>query len=267
MISERDSRPPPMGDNNPPPEQAPIPVITGAEPPTYAKVKTKIDDLIGEARNWIDGMPIQNQGQADGVAKLKDLLRAAASEADKARVIENKPFDDGKAEVQTRYNALIADTKTQKGSATIALDAIGATLTKWLVKLDDERRADAEAKRKEADVLAKAVADAAQEAYGEGASLEQLEGLEESIFAAKVADRDANRAETARPAAIGTGRATTLRTYYVPVMANENKALAYFWKTRRAELVEFALDLARKEIAAGKRAIPGFEIKEEKRAI
>lgn len=263
LIAERDSRPAPIGDNNPP---APIEAAPQAAP-GFPSLKVKITDLIEEARNWIDGTPIINQAQADDVGRLKAMLRDAVAEADKARIAENEPFDAGKAEVQSRYNPLIADTKTQKGSATLALEAIGGALTKWLTKLDDERRAEATRLRAEAAAAQARVQEAAKAIQSGDASLEDSEALEETIAQARAADRQANRAETARPQAMGGARVTSLRTYWVPVMVDENAALRHYWLTNREAIKDAAMALARQDVQAGKRQIPGFEIQEERRAV
>jgi hypothetical protein len=68
-----------------------------------------------EAKNFCDGAAIENQAQADTVARLIDDFRAAQKAADDARKEEARPFDEGKAAVQEKYAVLIADTKAQKG--------------------------------------------------------------------------------------------------------------------------------------------------------
>src|SRR3954462_1773802 len=105
-------------------------------PPAFEAIKVHVDDLMVEAKNWCDGSAIESQAQADVVAKLIDDFRSAAKAADEARKEEAKPFDEGKAKVQEKYGALIADTKGQKGQIVRALEALKATLTPWLQKLE-----------------------------------------------------------------------------------------------------------------------------------
>jgi hypothetical protein len=51
-----------------------------------------------------------------------------------------KPFDEGKAEVQGRYNPLIQD---KRGKTDLAIAACNDTLKPWLKKIEDEQRAEA----------------------------------------------------------------------------------------------------------------------------
>src|ERR1044071_4924172 len=136
----------PMGHNNP--------------PDPFLAIKVHVDDLMTEARAWCDGSAIETQQQADTVAKLIDEFRAASKAADEARKEEAKPFDEGKAAVQAKYAELIAETKGQTGVIPRALNALKATLTPWLQKLERERREREEAARKEAEEKAKAAAEA-----------------------------------------------------------------------------------------------------------
>jgi hypothetical protein len=143
------------GHNNPP------------EPTPFEKISEEIETLYGEARLWLDGEPVATQGQADGIAKLLNMIRDAAKRADLLRVAENKPFDDGKAEVQRRYAALIADTKGMKGKTTIATDACKKALAPWLDKLDREMKAEAERLRLAAEEKARVAQEAIRATAGD----------------------------------------------------------------------------------------------------
>jgi hypothetical protein len=126
-------------------------VTTSRQSLHHSSFRRKHFGLFEEAKNWLDGEPIATQGQADMVQKLLRDIQAAEKEADERRTTENEPFDAGKAEVQARYAPLIANTKTTKGLTVLAVDACKKALAPWLIKIDNENRAKAEALRKEAE--------------------------------------------------------------------------------------------------------------------
>lgn len=256
--------PAPSGHNAPPPDETPP--AAAPEPGTrpFEAIDAHVRDLYAEAKNWMDGEPIANQGQADAVARLLDMLRQAHSAADAARVLENEPFDTGKAEVQVRYAPLIADTKAVKGMTVRAIEACRLAATAWLRKVEAEQAAEAARLRKIADdELA-----AAQAKLREAQATTDLRAVEEAedIFAQAVTvDRAATRAEGAKAHAHGDGRATGLRDHWIAKVADPTEALRWAWREHRDELQAFALHLAQKDVSAGKRTLPGFTIENERR--
>lgn len=242
------------GANNPP------------EPTAFEAIQTHIDDLYLEAKNWLDGQPIDSQAQADEVGRLLGLIREAEKAADEQRRKENEPHDKAKAEVQARYAPLIADTKAVRGKTVLAAEACKRALAPWLEKVEAEKRAAAEAARREAEEKARIAAEAARAAAGT-ADLEALEQAEAMVKEAKQARTDANRADNDRAHAAGHGRAVTLRTHYTPVLTDGVTALMHFYGTRKEEIEGFLTRLAEAEVRAGKRQIPGFIVNEERRAV
>lgn len=224
----------------------------------------EILDLYDEAKNWLDGGEVETQEDADGVSKLLDMLRKAVKKADDARKEEVKPFDDGKAAVQERYAPLIADTKSKKGKAIIAIDACKKALAPFLAKQEAEKRAAAEAARRDAE----AAEIAAQDAFTKAASndLEAREEAERLAEAAKKATALASRAEKDRAGARGGARAVTLRTYYRAEVTDANEFARYLWLNHRSEMDEFMSGIARRLVNAKQRDIPGVTIHEDKRA-
>ena len=254
LIAERDSRPadyvPPRevkaGDNAPPPIS------------DYEAAKERIEDLLIEARNWLDGAPVETQAQADEVGRLMDSLRTAHRHADAARKVEAKPFDDGKAEVQGRYNPLLK-------RASDAVDGAKATVGRFLQAQERKRREEADRLRREADEAARAAREAAEAAAPD--DLTSVEHREEAATFARELERDAKRAAEARPQAAGGRRAVSLRTYWFPVITDENAALRHIWLTDREAVKAFALEWAKREVASGKRQMPGFDVQSEERAV
>ena len=235
------------GGNNPP------------EPTPYEKAGEEITVLYSEAEGWLDGVAVDTQDMADGLAKLLNLLRDARKVADEARKVEAKPFDDGKAEVQARYKPLLE-------KADRATDVCKKALAPWLTKLEREKAEAAAAARREAEGKA-AVAQAAIRAAPVD-NLAEREAAEELLKAAKKADAAANRAErdTAKASSGGVGRAVSLRTTYRPVLTDGVAAARHYWQARRPEFEAFLLSLAEHDVRQAKRDIPGFDVVEEKTA-
>ena len=254
------------------PDSSPAPAAIAApghnRPPTdspFEAIKTHIDDLYAEAKAYLDGEPIATQGQADDVSKLLGMIKEAERAADDARKLENEPFDAGKAEVQARYAPLISDTKAVRGKTITAREACQKALTPWLKKLDAEREAAAQAARDEAERLAAEARAKAQSAT----SIDEAEQAEAMFTDSKAATREAASLEGDR-ARVGVGsgyRATILRDNWTPVLTDGTAALRHYWTARRADLEELALSWARADVRAGARAIPGFEIVNERKAV
>lgn len=249
-----------IGHNQPPDEPAPKP------PTPFQLSKAEIDGLYLEAKNWADGSKVETQEQADAVGRLIALIRTAETTADERRIAENKPFDDGKAEVQARYAELIADTKSKKGMTVMALAALQKALTPFLVAKDLAQQKEAEAARAAAQVLADAAQAAVRAASG-GADLEAKEAAEDLLTTAKKAESVASKAEAARPMAKGVGRSIGLRTTYRPEIINMSAFSRWCLDHRKEELVEAMMGIAKRAVASGLHTLPGIKIIEEKGAV
>lgn len=236
-----------IGGNNPP------------EPTPFDAIAVHIGDLFEEAKNWADGALIDSQAQADLVQTLMRQIQEAHNVADLERIKENIPFDEGKKAVQAKYAPLIADTKTIRGKTVMAIAALKQALAPWLVKLEDDRKAEAKRLRDEADAAEQAARDAAQAAQATN-DLAATEAAEEAFTGAKAASREATRVENARPQAAGYGRAAALRDNWAPILVDGTVALRHYWVANRPALEACALQLAKTDVLNGKRSIPGFDV-------
>lgn len=247
--------------------------VPGNNLPPFEQSRQEIEDLFDEAKHWLDGEPITTQGQADAVGLLVQKIRAAIKTADERRAVENKPFDDGKAEVQARYNPLIADTKTTKGKGHMALEVCKQALALWLEKVDAEKRAEAERLRAEAERKAQEAAEALAASRSNTADLESREGAERALDQAAKAERFAKKAEkSTAQASGGAGRAIGLRTVYRAEIVDIYSAAWHFIATCRDEMLPAIQRLADDAVrSAGKNAeslsIPGVVIHAEKKAV
>lgn len=235
-----------IGHNNPP------------EPTPFDLSVSEAEDLFLEASSWCDGKAIENQEQYDALKDLLGQIKAAIKRADERRVVENEPFDRGKAEVQDRYNTLIGNTKLVKGKLVLADEACRAAQTPWLKKLDDERRAAAAKAAAEAEALRKAAA----EAFAKS-SLDDLEARQKAEQAAADAMQAAKLSRKAeKQAAAGTG----LRTTYSARLVDMQAFARWSWESDTTALGEYFEGRANALVKAGRRDLPGVEVVETREA-
>lgn len=226
------------------------------EPTPFDLSKDEIEGLYLEAKNWLDGAPVETQAQADAIGKLITDMRAAVKKADERRVAENKPFDDGKAAVQARYNPLI---QKDRGKADLAIATCKKALAPFLAKQERDRQARADAARREAEEKHKA----AQEALrASSADLEAREKAEELLRDAKASEKAAAKVENERVGAHGGGRAITMRKSYVPVLSDRKEAARFFWTECPEQFDALLLTMAQDYVRAGRRTLPGFIVTE-----
>jgi hypothetical protein len=225
----------------------------------YDALKANIDDLFDEAKLWMDGEPVTTQEQADALNTLESRIRDAAKAAEAQRKIEAKPFDDGKAEVQARYNPLI---QKKTGKTDRAIICIKAALKPYLIELDRIQREQADKARAEAEEKQRIAMEAMQQR--DAANLEQSIEAERLVEEAKAAEAAASRAGKQKAHAKGEGRATALRTVWRAHMTDKREAAKWAMNTYTDEFLAFIQDKADKAVRAGARSIPGFNVSEEK---
>ena len=221
-------------------------------PSPFDEIKTRIEDLYGEAKQWLDGEPVTTQDQANALNTLENRIRETAKEAESLRKSEVKPLDDAKAEIQERFNALIGETKTVTGKTVMAIAAIKSALKPYLLELDRQQREVAAKAREEAQKAEQAALVAMQ--TREADNLEQREEAERLVIEAKALNTAASKAEEAKAHAKGDGRATGLRSVWRAQMNSPFDAAAWAWKTHREELTAFVQGLADKDVRNGARA-------------
>lgn len=253
LAEERGDDPPAAGHNGPP-EETP-----------FEAIRVHAEDLLVEVRNWADGAQIENQAQADEVARLLDEVQKADRTADAARKREVEPIDKQRDEIQARYNVYIAPLKNKApGKLPLAAAALKTTLAAWLKKLDDAKRAAAAAAQAEADAKAAEARAAMQQAATEG-DFGAMEAAEELVSDASKAQADAKRAANDKAQAVGDGRARGLRSYFTPMLADPKAALVHYVSTRPDDVKAFLLSLAKTDVLNGARKLPGFDIIEDRR--
>lgn len=247
MLHEIDMR----GHNNPP-----------AELTAFEAVKINITDLYEEARQWLDGSPVETQEQANAVNTLKAKIKDAIKAAEAARVEEIEPHKAKVDEIQARFNELIGSNKSITGIAIKAEQACNAALRPYLLELERQQQEAARLAREEADRLQREAMEAMRQR--DAANLQQREEAEALAAQAKAAAAAATKAEHTKAHAKGEGRATGLRTVFRAVMTDKREAAAWVWVDRGDELMAFIQEQADKAVRSGARKIPGFNVIEEK---
>lgn len=235
-----------IGHNNPPP------------PTPLEAAKERIEGLYGEAMLWLDGAGVDTPEMADGLAHLLDELRKAEKAADRARDDEKRPHLLAGRAIDDAYRPMLR-------ACGVAIAACRNALQPWLEKLDAEKNAEAARLREAADA---ALAEAQAAIRGASRSnLAEVEEAEAKIAEAKRIARAAVRAGNVSAMAGAVGRAVSLRTSYVPVMTDPLAALKHYRMTEPEALKEFLQSLAVRDVRAGKRHLPGFDVVEHKTAV
>jgi hypothetical protein len=235
-----------IGHNNPP------------EPTPYEAMKIHIEDLFDEAKNFLDGEPVTTQEMADAIDKLKAMALEAEKDGDGLRKVEAKPFDDGKKEVQERWNPLVNE---KTGKCRQIISTCNTALAPFLKAKQDAINAEAARQQKIADDLA-----AEALAKHKAANLDNLADKDEAEQALKVAaqaQRLATQTSSTRAQAKGGRRATSLRDVYTPELTDAMEALKHYRADRPETLKAWLIEQAEGDIFGGVRAIPGFNIKHD----
>ena len=213
-----------------------------------------VDDLLLEARNHLDGDPIANDAQAEAVSSLLNRLRRVSKDADAARSTEKKPHDDAGKAVQARWKPILDKCEL---AARTAKDA----LAPWLRQIEDRQRAEAAAAWDEADRTRQIAAKAYATALGDLTAREDAERL---LKAAATAQRAFDRADKAKAHATGGERAIGLVDVFTPELVDPLLAIRHYWGFARVEIEQSLIELARQDVRAGVRVIPGFTIKHDR---
>jgi len=207
-----------------------------------------IDDLYELAEGALTGKEIDSAEKAAQLETLKNDIKKAVADADKARKAEKEPHLEAGRAVDAKWKPL-----TDKG--TLAAKTAADALTPWLQKVQAEKDAEQKRLRDEAD----AKAEAARKAFTTTAPTD-LEARAE-------AERLAKEAAKATAAANKIDRsATGLRTYWTATVTDYGALLAYLKKSDAPALRAMLDEYAERQKNAGARILPGVLIEMEKRA-
>jgi hypothetical protein len=226
-------------------------------PDPAAAFALHLDDLEEQARQFLDGEPVETEKQAEAVSRLLGMVRKAANDADDARKAEKKPHDEAAKAVQSKWKPILE-------KADLIAETAKKALAPFLRRQEEAQRAAAEAAAQEARELAEAAAQTAAQANPE--SLYDQTTLKVRQEAAVDAQKRADRLGKAKPQASGGERAVGLRSYYRAEIIDPIAFGKWAWERRRGEYLQF-LELLAKREATGPKTIPGLIIHEERKAV
>lgn len=236
-------------------EADPRHMIGANGPPAIDTWRLHIEDLLAEATGFLDGEPVASQEQADSIGKLLGMLREARKGADEQRKIEKKPHDDAAKAVQSAWMPILDRVELAETTAKKAL-------APFLLAEEARKQAEAAKARAEAEALQRAAMEALRVANA--SDLAAREEAERLLKDASKADKAANRAEKAKPMAAGTGRSVSLRSVWTAVIVDRREALNFYIKRDPDEFQALIQRLADVDVRAGRRSIPGVDIKEDR---
>ena len=209
-----------------------------------------IDDLHTEAMAWCDGTAIETDEQALALGQLLNMLADAHKTCEAERKEKVRPFDDGKKAVQAEYVPFIK-------KAELAIDAAKAVRDRYLRQKQAAIDEAARKAREEAEALKRAADAEIRRTRG---NLEEREAAERKLEEAKRAEHKAIALAKAAPPNIG-GRKTVSKTWETTI-SDPVAAANYCWQNHKEEMMELVLTLGKRDVKAGKREMPGFNIVE-----
>lgn len=226
-----------IGHNNPPPVEA------------YGMA---LDDAYSTAKDFLDGKPIETQGEADRIGQIVSEVKKLKKDADAARAEEKRPHDDAAKAVQTKWKPLLERADT-------IIQAAQKPLTDYLNKLAAEQRAAEEKAREEAARKAQEAIEATRQAHGSVEAIERARELEKE---ADKAAKEAAKAGKVKAHVAGVDRAIGLRSYQIADVTDYRALLEHVMRNDAAPLKAWLDDYARKALPS---QLPGVTIRTERK--
>ena len=112
-------------------------------------------DAITEAENWLDGSPVENEGQMKAVDALLRQIKAAEKAVKDAEESEAKPIYDTWKAAKARYAPTLTDIERIKKGLVAVVDAFKRKLAAEKAEAERKARAEAEAARRAAEEAAR----------------------------------------------------------------------------------------------------------------
>lgn len=221
-------------------------------PPAFDAFSMALDDAYDTAKDFLDGKPIENQGQADAVGRIVGEVKKIKRDADAARAEEKAPHLQATRAVDAKWKPI-------EERADTILKAAQAPLTAYLNKLADEQREAERIAREEAATKAQEAIEASRQAVG---TIEAVESARELEKAADKAAKDAARAGKVKAHVSGVDRAIGLRTYKISTVTDRRALLNHIARHDPDALTAFLEDYARKALPM---ELPGVTVTTERK--
>lgn len=238
-----------IGDNNP--------------PTPFDERTERTQELVAQGDAWNQVAAIDNQAQAERCNDLLALVAAAAKENKTALDKEADPLKEQVKAISGRYNRLGAAANLSGLAEDSFLGKMASILKRlkggWLQHMETEKLAREKKARDEAAAAAKAAEEAARKAT----TIADQIAAEEAAKAAEKAAEEAKRIAATKVSIGGevAQRATGFRgTWKATKITDLDKAFASY--RTNAAVAELLMRLASADARAGRRRIPGFEIRE-----
>ncbi len=226
--------------------------IGANNPPAFDSYSMALDDAYDTARDFLDGKPIENQGQADRIGTIVSEVKRIKKDADAARADEKAPHLQACREVDGKWKPLTDRADT-------ILKAAQAPLTAYLNKLAEEQRAAETKAREEAARKAQEALEASRAAEGSVEAVEHAKALQKEADAAA---KDARRAGKVKAHVAGMDRAIGLRTYTTATVTDHRALLLWIANNDEAGLFAWLEEYATKALPA---QLPGVTINTERK--
>lgn len=205
----------------------------------------EIADLYETAKDFCDGIAINDQDTANALTKIMEDIHDAGKRAEAIRVEEKEPHLKASRAVDAIFKPVLDKVKLGK-------DACAALLAPWRKRLADEAALAAKKLREEADAKAAAARAAMQTTAGNLAEREKAESLAKE---AKALDQIARKADN---------KPTGLVTRWTARIVDEDVALDWAFTRDKTKFIETVQAIADAALRMGLHTIPGFAVTEEK---
>lgn len=206
-------------------------------------------DALTEAENWLDGSPVENEGQMKAVDALLRQIKEAEKAVKGAEDSEAKPLYDAWKQAKARYAPTLDDlTRIKKGLVSI-VDAFKRKLAAEKAEAERKARAEAEAARRAAEEAAR---------KADAADLEAQRQAAEAKAAADLAQ--------AQAAAASKDTVKGLRTVWRYQITDHRALLHWIAQNDREAVTTFIEDYARRHHKDKAFAADGLRAWQEKEA-
>lgn len=231
--------------------------IGGNQPPIHESLMMELEDVHLEASNYLDGAEIETPEQADTIALFVKKARELKKAAEEARKAEKEPFLEAGRAVDEKFKPITT-------RADLVMKAAQAPLTRWLERLEAQKREEAERIRREAEEAQRRAAEAQREAERAG-NLEALEEAQRAQDDADLLHQTAKRAEKEKAnVGGGEGRAIGLRSRTVAEVEDYKALLSYVMRTDPEPLRQWLREYAQKALPA---QLDGVKLRTERVAV
>lgn len=221
-------------------------------PPPFDAYSMALDDAYDTAKDFLDGAPIETQGQADAVGRIVSEVKKIKRDADAARAEEKAPHLQACRDVDGKWKPLTDRADT-------IIKAAQQPLTAYLNKLAEEQRAAENKAREEAARKAQEAIEASRAAEGSVEAVERAKELEKE---ADKAAKEAAKAGKAKAHVAGADRAIGLRTYQVADVTDHRALLEHVMRHDPDPLKAWLEEYARKALPS---QLPGVTIRTERK--